>query len=228
MMCDECKVKVHSQHEACPLCHKKLGTPTESITSYPNYKGKTVVERKTAYNILIFISITAAIITITINMLTFSVSKFVWAPIVCAAIIYLWVLIKDTILAKKHIVNKLLRNYIFLALLLATIDLSISLSVKSPYNGWSVNYVIPLVGIGVTFIMTILAVIFKSLWQSDIGYILAMFFINLIPSLLVLFNISDVVWPSVAAMVCSVIILIGMYIFYKRQFKREMSKRFHN
>lgn len=175
----------------------------------------------TRFRLCLFLTLTAIILSVTINVLTFAINPVLWSLILTMGLIYLWVAVKDTFLSKNHIGRKILLNYVMLSIFLLVIDVCIG------FTGWSTNYIIPLFGIAATFLMTFFAILYKSLWQNDIGYILAMFFINLIPLFLFVFHLSFIVWPCVVAIMYSLITILGMLIFYQRRFKNEIQKRFH-
>lgn len=203
-----------------PLCGKPLLAKGNSITAYPIYRVKAK-DNVTGFKLLLFLTFTIIILSVSINILTYNLHPILWSPIIAMGLMYLWVAVKVTFLTRNHIGRKILVHYVALSIFLLVIDQC------SGFKGWSTNYVIPLFGIVATFLMTALAIRNQSLWKSDIGYILAMFFINVIPTVLFLFDFSSIIWPSVAAIIFSVITILGMIIFYQRRFKNELQKRFH-
>ncbi|MGG1633274.1 DUF6320 domain-containing protein [Paenibacillus sp. FSL K6-3182] len=221
-LCNRCNVSVDDQHDYCPLCSRPLGNRGNSASEYPSYAKlhqETAVFTRT--KLFLFLTISAIVLSITINLLTLQLNPKLWSAIVTTGLIYAWVIVKDTILSKAHIGKKILFHYAILALFLLVIDIFVG------FMKWSTTYAIPLFGMAATFMMTLLAIIKKSLWHNDIGYLLAMFFISLCPAILFIFQLADVIWPSVAAIVYSLLTIIGMIIFSDRQFKEEIKKRFH-
>ncbi|CAH1059717.1 DUF6320 domain-containing protein [Paenibacillus pseudetheri] len=220
--CIRCNVTVDNQHNRCPLCSKPLKIRGESTTEYPSYK-EVYQETKsfTVAKLFLFLAISAIVLSITINALTYHINPRIWSIIVSTGLIYAWIVVKDTILSNKHIGRKILYHYVMLSIFLLVIDIFVG------FRGWSTNYAIPLFGVAATFIMTMLAIVQKSLWRHDIGYILAMFFINLCPMLLFVFNLSHVIWTSVFSIVYSLLTIIGMIIFSDRKFISEIRRRFH-
>ncbi|ODJ51625.1 hypothetical protein BFR40_06370 [Brochothrix thermosphacta] len=220
--CIRCHVNIAEQHLHCPLCGHSLKEEKSAQTTYPDYTiHYKKVNRISKEKIFLFLSISVVMVALTINLLTLNLNSVFWSVIVGFGIFYLWIVIKGTLLAKNHIGKRLLYHYIWLALFFFVIDLCLG------FEQWSTNYTIPLLGMGATFLMTLIALWKRSLWQDDIGYIFAMFFINLCPMLLFIFNLSSVIWPTIATMVYSLITIIGMIIFSDKQFKAELVKRFH-
>ncbi|OBZ13181.1 DUF6320 domain-containing protein [Bacillus sp. FJAT-26390] len=221
-LCSRCNVLVDDQHDQCPLCSKPLGYKGSSPTGYPSYE-HYYQETKvfTVAKLFLFLTIAAIILAITINLLTLHINPYLWSAIVTTGLLYASVAIKHTIMSKAHIGRKVLFNYTALSFFLLVID------IFADFTKWSTNYAIPLFGMGATLVMTLLAIVQKSLWRDDIGYLLAMFFVSLCPALLFVFQLSNVIWPSVAAIVYSLLTIIGMIIFSDRKFKAEIKKRFH-
>lgn len=220
--CVRCQLIVDGQHQHCPLCFKPLSNPSHSVTAYPTYEEFYHHPKGfTRFRLLLFLTIIAIVLSITINLLTLDINPHLWSFILTVGLLYAWVSIKDTLLSAAHVGKKILVNYSALSIFLFVIDVFVG------FTGWSTNYAIPLFGIAATFLMTAIAIRQKTLWRDDMGYLLAMFFVNLSPMLLFVFKLSTVIWTSIAAIVYSLLTIIGMMIFTQRKFRNELEKRFH-
>ncbi|MEG2000137.1 MAG: DUF6320 domain-containing protein [Evtepia sp.] len=220
--CPKCHVAVHSQHTHCPLCQTPLSLCADSITAYPTYRYTAgEVLGMTWVRLFLCLTLAIAIIAGTTNALTYQMSPVLWSPILVVGLLYLWIFIRDTVLSINQVGRKILLNYVVLSIFMLTVDLCIG------FTAWSVGYVIPLFGIVATQLMVAFAIRTRSFWQHDIGYLLIMFLISLIPTLLFVFRVSSVLWPCISAMVYSVVVILSFAVFSRKKFKGEMQKRFH-
>lgn len=221
--CLRCQVTISADHENCPLCHAQLtDKPAFSLTAYPEYPIKND-KKKIRVKIWLFITIIIITFSFALNVLTWQVNPIKWAPIVSIASFYIWYLGKD--LYQKFNINliarTLWRNYFFLALVLLIIDLS------TGFQRWSLNFAIPFLGIGTGLVMTLWSVKNKSMWRDDIGYILLILSINIIPLLLFFVKGVNVLWPSVACLIYGSLTILGLFIFSGKRLLYELQKRFH-
>lgn len=203
----------------CPLCFKPLKNGTESNPTYEKLHQQPKVLIR--FRVLLFLTVIAIVLSVTINLLTLDINPYFWSAIITVGILYSWVTIKDTMLSSAHIGKKILFNYIALSIFLFMIEICVD------FTKWSTNYVIPLFGITATLLMTGVAIRKKSLWRDDMGYLLAMFLVNVSPMAFFIFKLSTVIWPSIAAILYSLLTIVSMMIFTQRQFKNELKKRVH-
>lgn len=221
--CLRCQVDVSSDHSQCPLCHSIINEQTEpSVTSYPRYP-ETKNNKKLQVKIWLFITIIIITFSFAINAFTWDIKPVTWAPIVSMASFYIWFVGKD--LYQKFNINligkTLWKNYFFLSLVLVIIDLS------TDFGRWSLNYAIPFLGIATGLIMTIWSVRNKSMWRDDIGYILLIVSINIIPLLLFFAKGGNVLWPSIISLIYGGLTILGLFIFSGKRLLYELQKRFH-
>lgn len=216
--CQDCQVEVIRGSNTCPLCFKKVGEKNNN-TSYPKYNTKQ--KDKTVFNIFLFLSIAVVIITATINITTFKYYAYPWSLFIFLIVVYLWVLIRTTIMSKMNGGAKVLLQASCLAIGNLIID------VNTGYYHWSINYVIPFIICGSTLFVLICVSIKKMLWNEYISYIIALLFLGFVPTLLYLFNIATVLWPSVISAIFSILTFISLMIFSNKKFKDDFESRFH-
>lgn len=219
--CKHCNVIVDNQHRQCPLCSLALENGGQSITQYPNYqKIYYQMNNFTVTKIFLFLTISAIIILLTINLLTIQQYAYLWSLIPITCLIYVWITVKKVILSKANLGSKILIQFFSISVLLLVID------VYTGFSKWSTTYIIPFLSIAMTLLLSIFAAQ-KSHWQEYMGYLLATFFINLSSFILLLFHLSNEIWTSVTAIVYTLLTVIGLIIFSNRKFKEEMKRRFH-
>jgi predicted nucleic acid-binding Zn ribbon protein len=220
--CINCNVLVHGQHKHCPLCDRRLPNDGNNKTEYPAYK-EIKHQRKTfaIYKIYLFLTIASIIILVTTNLLTFHDHSALWSVIVTACLLFPLITVRNIIVSKIHIGGKIFVQFVSLSVLLFVIDMD------NQFSKWSTNYVIPILTIITTMIITIVAMSRKGLWFEYAGYLFAAFFISLCPLVFHVFKLADVLWPSVAAVVYSLLTMIGLFMLSDKEFKDEIKKRFH-
>lgn len=220
--CEKCHVDVSTKRQTCPLCGQFL-IDTEAkkeilLSEYPPYK-PIVKEYNLLLRIIYFLGITGIILSAVVNWLTYE--GVAWAIYVGIGVVYLFVLLKNTIMSKKPIARKLIVQMLVLSILIFGVDY---------YGGfarWSLDYVIPALSIATT-LSIILVVLIKPMRYED--YVIYMFltvFLGFIPFVFYLFKIVNVLWPSISAAGLSLAVMIGMITFADRKTKNELKKRFH-
>jgi hypothetical protein len=204
------------------LCDRGLENEGDSTTVYPSYeKSYQQIKAFTIYKLYLFITIAGMAISLTINMLMLKTIPFVWSPIVIVGLLYVWVIIRNTVISKMHIGGKILILFIASAVFVLFLDIYFD------FSKWSTNYVIPFLIALSTMVITIIALAKKSIWNDYMGYLLATFFISLCPVLLFILRLANVLWPSVSAILYSLLTIIGLFVFSDQKFKDETKKRFH-
>ena len=223
IICENCKVLLDSQHAKCPLCGKPYANSGESRTAYPDYRQEYGKKEKafTLKKLSLFLIICTIVVTATVNLLTLHSASRLWFLIVSISLLYLWVTIRNTFGSRTHLGGKTLIQFLSLSLLLAAID------IFSGGYRWSVNYVIPFLSLGSTFLISMFAAAKKSRWNEYMGYLLAAFFISLVLLISFFTGLSQVLWPSVVAGVYSILTVIGLYFFSDKKFREEVKKRFY-
>lgn len=229
--CKSCGIKVDSKRMTCPLCKDVLEVKDDHhIKGYEEYLGyqekphKAHIVRK----IFLFLSLVAIIVCVVVNILTFRGS--LWSLIVIGSILYLWVLVKFTILSRKNIAKKLVLQALTISLLLAFIQL------LTPSTKWLIPYALPFVMIATSFSITLLIFIKTMRYKDYMLYLLSVALVGLVPLLLIiikptriLFEVNEklIMWPSIACCLYAFFTIIGLFLFGDRATKDEFKKRFH-
>ncbi len=221
--CNNCNVNICGTEKKCPLCHNEINSDdnaTDNAIRYPLYED-ILKNRSPLRNLPLFVSITAMLICIYINIFTHRDGRILWSVIVTAALIFtnveLWVVKTTT----KRFGAKILLSYIFVSLLLFTLDYTTGMLF------WSTNYVFPFLTLSTTVYLTVLAMRSKRLFSEYFGYIMAVIAMSLIPIPIFLFGFYTEVWGMFVSVITGVIITIGLFLFADKALKKEIAKRFH-
>jgi hypothetical protein len=212
-------VSVYPQHEKCPLCAAPLGGGEGSETRYPAVlpEGKKHIWAKT----FLLLGIVGSILCVFINIFEPEHSKYIWSLIVCAGTAAAWV-ITASLLSETISPGAKLLNIFF-----AAVGATLAVDFAAGFTQWSTTYVIPFTAIGLTALLTLLAIRDRKRYQEYRGYLLAMFFISLCPIFVFLLSLSLFAWTACAAALYSVFTAIGFWILAEKGFRTEMKKRFH-
>ncbi|MEG2428800.1 MAG: DUF6320 domain-containing protein, partial [Oscillospiraceae bacterium] len=132
-----------------------------------------------------------------------------------------WITLKYTVQSKSRIGKKLIIQVVSISLLCLLIDWVTGL------NKWAGNYIIPFVVIGVTFTLTVFAMLRSNEWADSFGHLLTLLFISIVPFLFFLFGLSNVLWTTISAILYAVITIVVLIVFAYPKLKQELIKRFH-
>ena len=219
-ICKNCKVKIMSNNNSCPLCKTVLTNSDEKVTEdiYPIIK--TYIQK---YNLItrifLFLSIIGAVLMVIINYKTYN--GLLWSVISIALIIYFWSIIRHAI---KHNINtayKFLVQTISISLLTITIDYIMG------YTGWAINYVVPEVIITANIAVLILIIVNRMNWRNYILYQITIVILGFIPLVLYLIGIIHEPLSTTVSVVVSFVILCGTIIFNDKDVKNELKRRLH-
>lgn len=220
--CKHCQVLIDENLYKCPLCHRVVGdkkTPVKNPV-YPVYNMKKASSsRDFLFNLVLFLSIVIISSCTLINLLT-DTSRL-WFLYVAGPVLYLLLLINNTILSKTHVGAKILLQVLGISNMLFILDFF------SGYRRWSVNVVLPFLVIAGTLSITIIIWTKKMLWNEYVGYVIAMIFLGFLPILLYLIGVADSIWASSISALYALLTTIGLLLFSNKKFKNELVRRFH-
>lgn len=220
-ICRQCGILLEENVSKCPLCNRAVEGEHDSDNRwYPIYTAHiNQASRKMCSRVFLFILITAISICALINLLTGITNP--WFLYVTCPILYLILLIYNTILSKIHAGAKILFQIFGISAMLFMLDF------VSGYSRWSVNIVIPFLFILGTFMTTLIILKKKMLWSEYVGYEIVMILIGFIPVLLYATRVSSVLWAGATSALYSFLTMVGMLIFSNKKFKNEVKSRFY-
>ena len=96
------------------------------------------------------------------------------------------------------------------------------------WRGWSVNIGIPDICLLIQIVMLIISRI-RSLSPREymIYYVMASVYSMILPFVLLMTGVIRYRTPSVICIGCSFLLMIGLIMFKRKEFKEEMHKKFH-
>ena len=192
----------------------KVAEPDFPKDARPNYEGKKVLQ------IFTFCCIAAIVISMMTDII---ISPGVhWSVFVAAGCVTMWLTMAVGYVKRFN----LLKNAAWQLLIMSGICVLWDLG--TGWRGWSVNIGIPDICLLIQVVMLIISRI-RSLSPREymIYYVMAAVYSMILPLILLVTGVIHYKTPSVICIGCSFLLLIGLILFKRKEFKEEMHKKFH-
>ena len=192
----------------------KVAEPDFPEDARPNYEGKKVLQ------IFTFCCIAAIVISMMTDII---ISPGVhWSVFVAAGCATMWLTMAVGYVKRFN----LLKNAAWQLLIMSGICVLWDLG--TGWRGWSVNIGIPDICLLIQVVMLIISRI-RSLSPREymIYYVMAAVYSMILPLILLVTGVIHYMTPSVICIGCSFLLLIGLILFKRKEFKEEMHKKFH-
>lgn len=220
--CPNCNVTVYSNHSHCPLCHTHVQESVESSKQYASYKYEEVriklLQRKL---VRIFLAL-IPVLTILINVLTYEYLPYLWSVIVIFGSLYSALFLGNTLNPNRPLGSRIILNYLLLFVWCLVIELTLD------FQGWSLEYILPLSSVVASIVCVIDLFRHRHLYDELVVYILLMILIDLVPSFILMFRRTYVVWPTILSLIVSLLMILLMLLYNRNKFKTEIKKRTHS
>ena len=192
----------------------KVAEPDFPEDARPNYEGKKVLQ------IFTFCCIAAIVISMMTDII---ISPGVhWSVFVAAGCATMCLRMAVGYVKRFN----LLKNAAWQLLIMSGICVLWDLG--TGWRGWSVNIGIPDICLLIQVVMLIISRI-RSLSPREymIYYVMAAVYSMILPLILLVTGVIHYKTPSVICIGCSFLLLIGLILFKRKEFKEEMHKKFH-
>ena len=192
----------------------KVAEPDFPEDARPKYEGKKVLQ------IFTFCCIAAIVISMMTDII---ISPGVhWSVFVAAGCATMWLTMAVGYVKRFN----LLKNAAWQLLIMSGICVLWDLG--TGWRGWSVNIGIPDICLLIQVVMLIISRI-RSLSPREymIYYVMAAVYSMILPLILLVTGVIHYRTPSVICIGCSFLLLIGLILFKRKEFKEEMHKKFH-
>lgn len=192
----------------------KVAEPDFPEDARPNYEGKKVLQ------IFTFCCIAAIVISMMTDII---ISPGVhWSVFVAAGCVTMWLTMAVGYVKRFN----LLKNAAWQLLIMSGICVLWDLG--TGWRGWSVNIGIPDICLLIQVVMLIISRIHSlSPREYMIYYVMAAVYSMILPLILLVTGVIHYRTPSVICIGCSFLLLIGLILFKRKEFKEEMHKKFH-
>lgn len=217
--CRHCKVYIREDRDRCSLCQNVLEEESDGECEEVFPDIAPFYESRLALKIMIFLSIVAIVVSFVIDMIF--PSDINWPILFMFAVISIWGGLVIIIQKRYHIPKKILWQVIVISILAVFWDY------QTGWRGWSLDYIIPIACVSAMIIMYITAKIMNLSMRNYITYALLDGIFGIVPVLFIIFDLVEVVYPSIISIGFSIISLSAIFIFQGKEIKTEMDKRMH-
>ena len=192
----------------------KVAEPDFPEDARPNYEGKKVLQ------IFTFCCIAAIVISMMTDIIISPGMH--WSVFVAAGCATMWLTMAVGYVKRFN----LLKNAAWQLLIMSGICVLWDLG--TGWRGWSVKIGIPDICLLIQVVMLIISRI-RSLSPREymIYYVMAAVYSMILPLILLVTGVIHYKTPSVICIGCSFLLLIGLILFKRKEFKEEMHKKFH-
>ncbi len=169
--------------------------------------------------LMILISFVLSIVAIIVNFITTPQIK--WSYIGIIGVIYAWI---TTMYAVKKNTN--ISAYVMIQMILISI-IVIILDYLLGYNGWGINFALPIVVWTANITMFVLTIVSHKKYYSYALYQIIIFLLSISLFILVLVGVLHNLLFVLISIGAILINLIGTIILVRKDLKEEIVKRFH-
>lgn len=229
--CNHCKVVVRGSDEICPLCRNPMpmseGEGLDLLTLieeeelardvFPYVKPNNV--QHLAFRILTFVSIAAIVIILLLKWLLVSAVAWPWFAII--GIVSMWLVVVTILRKKRNISKTIVWQVLILSLAALVLDRT------GGFQGWSLNYAIPIILICAQLTMTTLALIFSLKPRDFVMYVILGALMGLVPLIFIWAGWVRTILPSALSAGASALFLAAVLLFQGKVVFHELQKRFH-
>ena len=213
--CNSCNIKFNTTEKVCPLCQNKLVGNAEGV--FPinyRFKGNRMLNK-----VMLFLSLVIYIIS---SFVDYQLNQtFTWSVIVALALITNFIIVNAILKSYKDTIG-MLGKY---GMVLMTIFFIWYFYTKEPII---TNYLIPVLCLIEQGLTIVIAAIMRNTYIFRyLKIILVNIVLSLVPLILVLFNLVTYKLLAYISGLVSIIILIGIVIFYFDDLKDELSRIFN-
>lgn len=220
--CPECNIEIGDPVSRCPLCGAKLEVTGDEQTGaflYPAFSEHDKPRSSFPFlaKLFSFLSLITVGVCTLIDLLI--AHRLTWSLYVTGAVVMLWGTVGLHLLAKINLNNMLLNDVCAVSLYLILVDH------LSGWGRWSIDYVIPILYIGIMITTVILAVIFKVYWREYILSLVVVCILGIGPLLIFLNSRSPIRFLCLAAALLAAALAVGLLFFAGGKLFSEWRRR---
>ena len=217
--CKHCNVKVTQDNPKCPLCQNELiDIEGQSEQEYPHID-RIIKKHGITIRVLMFISFLAVALCFAVNYL-FN-SEIFWSGIVAVGVICMWITL-TVIFKKRHNIPKLIVwECVLFSLIMILLDN------LTGYKAWSITYAMPSFILVSILAMWAVASVLRIKVKDYMTYMLIDICLGIVPFIMLCIKKVSDPFPSVMAVLASVITFVALFIFKDETLKEEIKRRLH-
>ncbi len=226
MICKHCNVDIKCKTLQCPLCHNPLDKDEQTILEYKkSVRAFPIRKRKRPSNsskfdlLYFFIALGLSLVSLIVNLIISP--RLLWSLVVITSLIYLYFLVRNTILSPKRICGKVIGQALVLTLLIIAIEIML----QGRFNLYA--YALPAVYLISQAIVGIFIAVNRKKNTRYLVPLMTMGILGIIPFIIAVSEGIKVLWPSLSVgAISAAIILITIILEYKA-IGQELKRIFH-
>ncbi len=217
--CEKCSLKIAGYRDECPLCQGRLVRISDEDEEVYPFIPTIYHEHSLFFKILILLSIVAAVISVTVNLML--PQSGWWSAFVVLGIACLWISLAFSVHKRNNIPKILMYQVVVISLL------SILWDYVTHWHGWSLDYVIPIICILAMVSLAITARVMKMPIRDYLIYVCIDALFGIVPIIFYLTGRLGVIYPSLICVAMSIITLAALLIFEGESMMAELKRRLH-
>lgn len=219
LYCKNCKVRLSGQYTRCPLCQGDLtGKADRGENAFP----AVPIDAKVPHALLTWLalgSVAAIAVCVAVNLI--HPSGGWWFLSVAGGVLSFWVSLALVLRKKANIPGTILWQVGVLSLLAFLWDLS------AGFQGWSLDYVFPILCTSAMVAMTVIAKVRKLEIQDYIFYLAIDCVFGVLSLILLAAGRIRSTIPSAVCFVSALVFLAALLLFQGKALLAELQRRFH-
>ena len=217
--CDKCNVEVNTELNHCPLCFNEIkgDNNTTGLYSVSTSKPKEIQKSHKTRKVFFLISLAVMLVCGLINYLT---KTPFWSGIVGLSVLYLWILVRHTIMSNRNVFEKIALQILgVLSILLMTNHVS--------GGGWFLEYVFPALLCFVIFTLNMILFISKRRKTFEISFLIIELIILIISIIFVSIDVCQFKTMHLVVLVASAFSIVGIIVMDGKNLFQEITKKMH-
>lgn len=218
MYCKHCKVKIGCKATKCPLCHEPIEVVEEKGQVFPTPKVNKRLHTKFSF-IYFLASAFVSLICIVANILTNP--YFMWSIMVTVCLIYVYYLVRFTIISQGHFTARVFGQAIVLTGLFFCVRIFIG------GNDWIFITWLPIVYFVSELLLGAYMIMNKEIARKNIITLITLSIMGTIPTIVAYGLNIAVKWPSIVVTSFSLALIITSIIAGRKIILGELKRYFH-
>ena len=225
-LCPLCQSHVDTNLSHCPVCGSFISTQPlkKLIHTYPEpaYRKIASIKNKQALFVFFTLSMLTVFLLLFLN-LAIPTWPFVWTFLILTLVLYVWILITNTILSQVTIGAKLIWQTVASSIVLLALNLAIN-----PDNFWFFSFALPLILFGNLISLLIVILFGKRQPRDDYRFLILLLLLNFGYTLLSLMQFNfNVLWMGYLTFLGGALSVMGIMTIGRKSFIRFIKSWFH-
>lgn len=226
LICPHCQTKIACKTKVCPLCQKEIMSNEANCEIYPSTERAFPIRKinrapqEVAF-FKIYLAISIVIVTTSIILNIILTPTIDWAFFVFACVLYIFFLVKGTILDTKYFSEKVITQAIVLNLVVMGLQFVLNT------NLWAFEFVLPFIDMVSMIMIGIYIIIQVKKDKPFLVNIIEIGILGIVPWIVVVCNDVTVVWPSIVTASLSISSIITAIICAPKKLWRNLKKIFN-